>query len=162
MKIFVGKNDEQYGPFTVNQINESIAKGEFSLEDLGWYEGLDEWKPLRNIEGIIDAAVIASNVSSSSNNINASSEQVPSNLVWGILSTLCCCLPLGIVSIVYASKVEGYVFAGDIETAKENSKKASMRAWISFGVSIAGGIIWFIIGAVSGGLEGMGDLDGSY
>ncbi len=162
MKIFVGKNDEQYGPFTVNQINESIAKGEFSLEDLGWYEGLDEWKPLRNIEGIIDAAVIASNVSSSSNNINASSEQVPSNLVWGILSTLCCCLPLGIVSIVYASKVEGYVFAGDIETAKENSKKAAMWAWISFGVSIAGGIIWFIIGAVSGGLEGMGDFDGSY
>ena len=162
MKIFVGKNDEQYGPFTVNQINESIAKGEFSLEDLGWYEGLDEWKPLRNIEGIIDAAVIASNVSSSSNNINASSEQVPSNLVWGILSTLCWCLPLGIVSIVYASKVEGYVFAGDIETAKENSKKAAMWAWISFGVSIAGGIIWFIIGAVSGGLEGMGDFDGSY
>ena len=162
MKIFVGKNDEQYGPFTVNQINESIAKGEFSLEDLGWYEGLDEWKPLRNIEGIIDAAVIASNVSSSSNNINASSEQVPSNLVWGILSTLCCCLPLGIVSIVYASKVEGYVIAGDIEKAKENSKKAAMWAWISFGVSIAGGIIWFIIGAVSGGLEGMGDFDGSY
>ena len=162
MKIFVGKNDEQYGPFTVNQINESIAKGEFSLEDLGWYEGLDEWKPLRNIEGIIDAAVIASNVSSSSNNTNASSEHVPSNLVWGILSTLCCCLPLGIVSIVYASKVEGYVFAGDIEKAKENSKKAAMWAWISFGVSIAGGIIWFIIGAVSGGLEGMGDFDGSY
>ena len=162
MKIFVGKNDEQYGPFTVNQINESIAKGEFSLEDLGWYEGLDEWKPLRNIEGIIDAAVIASNVSSSSNNTNASSEHVPSNLVWGILSTLCCCLPLGIVSIVYASKVEGYVIAGDIEKAKENSKKAAMWAWISFGVSIAGGIIWFIIGAVSGGLEGMGDFDGSY
>ena len=141
MEIFVGKNEEQYGPFTVNQINESIAKGEFSLEDLGWYEGLDEWKPLRNIEGIIDAAVIASNVSSSSNNINASSEQVPSNLVWGILSTLCCCLPLGIVSIVYASKVEGYVFAGDIETAKENSKKAAMWAWISFG----GGILIVII-----------------
>ena len=145
MKIFVGKNDEQYGPFTVNQINESIAKGEFSLEDLGWYEGLDEWKPLRNIEGIIDAAVIASNVSSSSNNINASSEQVPSNLVWGILSTLCCCLPLGIVSIVYASKVEGCVIAGDIEKAKENSKKAAMWAWISFGVMILLGIISVIL-----------------
>ena len=79
MKIFVGKNDEQYGPFTVNQINESIAKGEFSLEDLGWYEGLDEWKPLRNIEGIIDAAVIASNVSSSSNNIGPYESLMPNN-----------------------------------------------------------------------------------
>ena len=163
MKIFVGKNDEQYGPFTVNQINESIAKGEFSLEDLGWYEGLDEWKPLRNIEGIIDAAVIASNVSSSSNNINASSEQVPSNLVWGILSTLCCCLPLGIVSIVYASKVEGYVIAGDIEKAKENSKKAAMWAWISFGLGLFFIIVFGIMEAMApGAFEGMGDFDGSY
>lgn len=28
-----------------------------------------------------------------------------SNLVWGILTTILCCLPLGIVSIVKASKV---------------------------------------------------------
>ena len=47
MEIFVGKNDEQYGPFTVNQINESIAKGEFSLEDLGWYEGLENVELLK-------------------------------------------------------------------------------------------------------------------
>ena len=162
MEIFVGKNDEQYGPFPIEKVNESIANGEFSLDDLGWYEGLGEWKPLRNIEGIVGATVVPTVVSNPPKNAGVPAEQVPSNLVWGILSTLCCCLPLGIVSIVYASKVEGYVIAGDIEKAKENSKKAAMWAWISFGVSIAGGIIWFIIGAVSGGLEGMGDLDGSY
>ena len=162
MEIFVGKNDEQYGPFPIEKVNESIANGEFSLDDLGWYEGLGEWKPLRNIEGIVGATVVPTVVSNPPNNAGVPAEQVPSNLVWGILSTLCCCLPLGIVSIVYASKVEGYVIAGDIEKAKENSKKAAMWAWISFGVSIAGGIIWFIIGAVSGGLEGMGDFDGSY
>jgi len=54
-------------------------------------------------------------------------------------------LPLGIVSIVYASKVEGYVIAGDIEKAKENSKKAAMWAWISFGVMILLVIISFIL-----------------
>ena len=26
MKIFVGKNDEKYGPFTIDQVNESINK----------------------------------------------------------------------------------------------------------------------------------------
>ena len=30
-----------------------------------------------------------------------------SYLVWAILSTVCCCLPFGVVSIVYASKVDG-------------------------------------------------------
>ena len=159
MEIFVGKNDEQYGPFPIEKVNESIANGEFSLDDLGWYEGLGEWKPLRSIEGIVGAAVVPTVVSNLPNNAGVPAEQVPSNLVWGILSTLCCCLPLGIVSIVYASKVEGYVIAGDVEKAKENSKKAAMWAWISFGVSLVGGIIWFIIGAVSGGLEGMGDFD---
>ncbi len=162
MEIFVGKNDKRYGPFPIEKVNESIANGEFSLDDLGWYEGLGEWKPLRNIEGIVGATVVPAVVSNPPNNAGVPAEQVPSNLVWAILSTLCCCLPLGIVSIVYASKVEGYVFAGDIETAKENSKKAAMWAWISFGVSFLGFIIWLIIGAVSGGLEGMGDFDGSY
>ena len=141
MEIFVGKNDEQYGPFPIEKVNESIANGEFSLDDLGWYEGLGEWKPLRNIEGIVGATVVPAVVSNSPNNAGVPAEQVPSNLVWAILSTLCCCLPLGIVSIVYASKVEGYVIAGDIEKAKENSKKAAMWAWISFGVMILLAII---------------------
>ena len=156
MKIFVGKNNERSGPFTMDQVNESIEKGEFSLDDLGWYEGLNEWKPLRTIEGIIGDTVIPSSVSSSSNNNGSPSEQVPSHLVWGILATLCCCLPLGIVSIVYASKVEGLLAAGDIEKAKENSKKAAMWAWVSFGISIFGGVVWGVIALLSG------DFDATY
>ncbi|MBO7197759.1 MAG: CD225/dispanin family protein, partial [Tidjanibacter sp.] len=29
-----------------------------------------------------------------------------SNLIWGILTTIFCCLPFGIVSIVFASRVD--------------------------------------------------------
>ena len=63
MEIFVGKNDKRYGPFPIEKVNESIANGEFSLDDLGWYEGLGEWKPLRNIEGIVGATVVPAVVS---------------------------------------------------------------------------------------------------
>ena len=39
----------------------------------------------------------------------------PNNhLAWAILSTIFCCLPLGIVSIVYSSKVDGLYNAGEI------------------------------------------------
>jgi len=64
------------------------------------------------------------------------SETVPSYLVWAILCTLCCCLPGGIVSIVYAAKVDGLLAAGDIEGARDASGKAKMWAIISAGVGL--------------------------
>ncbi|AWV08498.1 CD225/dispanin family protein [Marilutibacter maris] len=54
-------------------------------------------------------------------------EYVPNNLVWAILTTLFCCLPLGIVSIVYAAKVDGLRAAGNIHAARAAS--ASARNW---------------------------------
>ena len=39
------------------------------------------------------------------------------NLVWGILATVLCCLPFGIVSIVKASKVDGLWNSGQFAAA---------------------------------------------
>ncbi len=50
-----------------------------------------------------------------------------SNLVWGILTTLLCCLPFGIVSIVQAAKVDGLYMAGRYDEAQ--SASASARKW---------------------------------
>ena len=49
-------------------------------------------------------------------------------LVWAILSTLFCCLPLGIISIVYSSKVDGLYNAGDYVGAQDASNKAKNYA----------------------------------
>ena len=46
----------------------------------------------------------------------------PTNLVWAIISTVLCCLPAGIVAIVYATKVTSKYRAGDIEGAKRASE----------------------------------------
>lgn len=60
----------------------------------------------------------------------------PSNyLVWAILTTVLCCIPFGIVSIVYAAKVNGLWAQGLQVEAKAASDKAKM---------------WAIIGAVTG------------
>jgi hypothetical protein len=75
-----------------------------------------------------------------------------SNLVWGILCTVLCCLPLGIVSIVYASKVSGLWAQGryaEAQTASDNAKK-----WAIWG-AVAGvivGIVYAVI-AVAGGMS---------
>jgi Interferon-induced transmembrane protein len=54
-----------------------------------------------------------------------SRDYVPNNLVWAILSTLFCCMPLGIVSIVYAARVDGKRAAGDIAGAREDARLAA-------------------------------------
>lgn len=51
-----------------------------------------------------------------------------SNLVWGILTTILCCLPFGIVSIVYASKVDSLWYAGNFDAAQDSAKKAGQWA----------------------------------
>lgn len=48
----------------------------------------------------------------------------PSYLVWAILTTVLCCLPFGIVGIVFAAKVDTAWYAGCYDQACNYSKKA--------------------------------------
>ena len=82
----------------------------------------------------------------------SSQSDVPNYLVPAILTTVFCCLPFGIVSIVYAAQVNGKVAAGDRAGALESSRNARMWAWISFGsglVLIVGYGIIVVIGAIA-------------
>ncbi len=68
--------------------------------------------------------------------------QVPNYLVQAILVTIFCCLPFGIVSIVFAAQVNGKVALGDYAGAIESSNRAKTWAWVSLGVGLAGFLIW--------------------
>ena len=61
---------------------------------------------------------------------------VPNYLLLAILSTVFCCMPLGIVAIVFACKVDSRLEKGSYIKAKEASKIAKVFIWISFGVGI--------------------------
>ena len=73
--------------------------------------------------------------------MNTSSPAVSNNLVWAILSTLFCCIPLGIVSIVQAAKVNGLLAAGDIAGARDAADKA--KKWAIY--AAVAGIIVFVL-----------------
>jgi len=60
----------------------------------------------------------------------------PNHLVWAILTTLFCCLPFGIVSIVFAAQVNSKWAAGDVAGAHESSQKARRWAMVSAIVGI--------------------------
>ena len=59
-------------------------------------------------------------------------------LVLSIITTLCCCLPFGIVGIVYSTKINSAVNARDWEGAQKAEKTA--KIWI-----IASAIVGFIV-----------------
>lgn len=61
---------------------------------------------------------------------------IPNYLVQAILVTIFCCLPFGIVSIVYAAQVNSKLAAGDVSGAMQASKDARTWAWVSFGVAL--------------------------
>jgi Interferon-induced transmembrane protein/zinc-ribbon domain len=73
-----------------------------------------------------------------------SAVQVPNYLVHAILVTFFCCLPLGIVSIIYATQVNTKLALGDIQGAIEASKQAKLFAWIGFGVT-AGLLVLYLL-----------------
>src|ERR687893_2731950 len=58
---------------------------------------------------------------------------VPNYLVMAIIS-LFCCLPLGIVAVIFAAQVNTKVAAGDTAGALDASKKAKMFSFIAFGL----------------------------
>lgn len=87
--------------------------------------------------------------------VGPSGSQPPSsNLVWAILSTVFCCLPLGIVSIVFAAQVNGKWAAGDYAGAQESSRKARQWAIISAVVGLIGIILYVVLVVVLGVASG--------
>ncbi|MFV2177833.1 CD225/dispanin family protein [Actinomadura sp. LOL_016] len=69
----------------------------------------------------------------------------PANhLVWAILTTLFCCLPAGVVSIVFAAQVNGKWNSGDHAGAIAASKNAKTWAIVSAIVGVVVGVLYFI------------------
>ena len=75
----------------------------------------------------------------------------PDNLlIWSILSTVLCCLPLGIVAIIQSNKVDTLWAVGDQAGAQEAARQAKLFCLISLGCGILGYIIIFIVSLIEG------------
>ena len=61
---------------------------------------------------------------------------IDSHMGFAIFSTLCCCLPTGIVAIVFASQVSKHIQNGDYEAAKKSADNAQLFCWISIGIGL--------------------------
>jgi hypothetical protein len=85
-----------------------------------------------------------------------------SNLIWGILTTIFCCLPFGIVSIVYASRVDSLWYAGYHDESRRNAKKAGNWALISAISAVAFWVLYILFFVIIGVTFGEEILDEMY
>jgi hypothetical protein len=77
----------------------------------------------------------------------AAPPKIQNYLVTAILVTLCCCVPAGIVAIIYAAQVNSKLAAGDIAGAQASAHLAKIWSWVGLGCGALLGIIYAIAGA---------------
>lgn len=46
MQVWIGRNGERFGPYTDDDIRQWLRDGTCRPEELGWYEGMSDWRPL--------------------------------------------------------------------------------------------------------------------
>ncbi|MCL7715365.1 CD225/dispanin family protein [Stenotrophomonas mori] len=95
------------------------------------------------------------------NTVNTASP-VPNHLAWSIIATVlatCLCCPLGlvgIVAIVFSSKVNSLLAQGDLEGAQRASNTAKTWCWVATGLAIVGllfNLVYFSMGGAAAYME---------
>ncbi len=153
--FYLDANNEQQGPVAPSQ----FATYGIKADTLVWCNGMDDWA---RADSIAELTPYLSNSASSEAtpppysggaphaaqhagaqpginvNVNQSPNYIPcpdTYLVWAILSTLFCCLPTGIVSIVYSCQVNSKYASGDYQGAMQSS--ASAKKWALAGLIVS-------------------------
>jgi hypothetical protein len=152
-----GADQVEYGPVTADQLRAWIAEGRVNAQTPVQAEGDPTWKPLSQFPEFTSAAPATPppSISPVAGGGTFTGSTVPNYLVQSILCTLCCCLPFGIVAIVYAAQVNGKVQAGDYAGAQAASKNAKMWCWLAFGFGIVINAVVLGLQFTAGIMQGM-------
>lgn len=159
-KYFYADGENSNGPFSLDELK---SKG-ITPNTKVWCEGMADWLPASQVPDLKDLLRLSppplgtesraeyrndnylKNNNYNKNKMENSTQQPPKTwLVESILATLFCCLPLGIVGIVNASKVESRFYAGDVNAAQQASAEAKKWTMISFILGLVGIVLYIIL-----------------
>ncbi len=137
------KNGEQKGPVPKEFVQELARSGQLQQTDLVWTEGMQDWLPAQSAPDL-GMSRLAPPAGSVIPGAGRPAQAVSNYLVWSILTTVFCCLPGGIVAIIYSSKVNTALALGNYGAALEASKKAKMWNLIGLVVGVVSTVVYFL------------------
>ena len=135
MEYYIVLEDKRVGPFSV----EELKKKNITRKTLVWREGMTDWAELKDVE---ELAELAGSIPPPMQNETeepkkAQTEKPPMPKTWfveSIIVTLLCCLPFGIIGIIYSSKVEPLYYAGHYDEAAQKANQA--KQWTLWGIGV--------------------------
>jgi len=143
---------ERFGPFSLEELKDK----RIAPTTLVWKEGLSDWVSAQNLSDLeslfVEGSTFPPIVPVYTSPVI---ETQPKNwLIESILVTILCCLPLGIVGIIHATKVDTLWSTGQRDAAYKASQEAGK--WVKIG-AISGfvAIVLYIILMVFGVFAGM-------
>lgn len=131
MDFYILENGERKGPYTI----EELRQNKVSPDAMVWTEGEADWRRAGDIPALSALFPAAIPPVPPAENPQQRPPMPKTWLVESILVMVLCCLPFGLVGLVYASKVETAYWAGDYGRAEKYS--ADARKWTLVGVGVA-------------------------
>ncbi|MDE7125964.1 MAG: CD225/dispanin family protein [Muribaculaceae bacterium] len=136
-QIWVQLDGRQQGPFLLQQLPGLGIRPDTPV----WYKGLSDWTiagnaPLtaglfygQTLHQQSDGTFVSGGYSPQAayaGNRQSLPKCPPTYIALSIIATICCCLPFGIVAIVYSSQVSARYTSGDYEGAEKASQRAEL------------------------------------
>ncbi|MGL5682109.1 MAG: CD225/dispanin family protein [Marinifilaceae bacterium] len=141
-KYFYSDGANRFGPFTLAE----LKLQNISRQTLVWYAGMAQWQKAGTIPEL--DSIFHLTPPPIDQEVNPGTRPIPPKtwLLESILVTLFCCLPFGIVGIVYATKVDSAYSRGEYDDAIRFSQQAARWTRIGFWIGLACAVVYLIIG----------------
>lgn len=147
--FYIDSNNEQFGPISPEEF------GRYGVTETTkiWKQGMPVWLRAGQLPELLPYLRTTPPPPPGGGNIyggnsfGANSQYRPTkpdnNLVWAILTTLFCCLPFGIYSIIQASKVNGLYNSGLYDEAQRMADDAKKWAGVGAVIGLIVNVIYF-------------------